>query len=144
MLAPHSMIGAEYNSWRSGASYAEQLLEGLDYEEFNITCLMPSLTIQVYVQSLFFCFFFVFVMTSNMGNCNRGDLLPVSPLILYTSLEWSMLMAQMDLLRSVSCLIILMLWAILSLLTLERWRLFIYLFILSSLFLPNFSFCFNH
>ena len=41
------MIGAEYNSWRSGASYAEQLLEGLDYEEFNITCLMPSLTIQV-------------------------------------------------------------------------------------------------
>ena len=72
------------------------------------------------INLFFFCFFFVFVMTSNMGNCNRGDLLPVSPLILYTSLEWSMLMAQMALLRSVSCLIILMLWAILSLLTLER------------------------
>ena len=80
---------------------------------------MPSLTIQVYAQSLLFYFFFL-VMTSNMGNCNRGDLLLVSPLILYTSLEWSMLMAQMALLRILSRLIILMLWAILSLLTLER------------------------
>ena len=48
MLALNSMSDSEYNSWESGVSYAERLLEGLDYEEFNITCLMPSLTIQVY------------------------------------------------------------------------------------------------
>ena len=40
MLALNSMINAEY------------LFEGLDYEEFNITLLMPSLTTQVYAQSL--------------------------------------------------------------------------------------------
>ena len=45
MLAPHSMTDAKYNSWGSGVSYAEQLLEGLDYNEFNITHLMPSLTV---------------------------------------------------------------------------------------------------
>ena len=48
MLAPHSMTDAEYNSLRSGVSYAEQLFEGLDYKEFNITHFMPSLTVQVY------------------------------------------------------------------------------------------------
>ena len=56
MLALHSMIDAKYNSWGSGVSYAEWLLEGLDYEEFNITYLMPSLTAQVYVQSLLLFF----------------------------------------------------------------------------------------
>ena len=45
MLAPHSMTNAKYNSWGSGVSYAEWLLEGLDYEEFNITRPMPSLTV---------------------------------------------------------------------------------------------------
>ena len=44
-LAPHSMIDAEYNSWGCGVSYTERLLKGLEYEEFNITRLMPSLTI---------------------------------------------------------------------------------------------------
>ena len=57
VLAPHTMTDAEYNSWESGISYAKRLLERLDYEEFNISHLMPSLTIQVYAQSLFFCFF---------------------------------------------------------------------------------------
>ena len=52
MLAPHFIIDAEYNSWGNGVSYAEQLLEGLDYKEFNITRLMPSLTIQAYAQTL--------------------------------------------------------------------------------------------
>ena len=42
------MIDAEYNSWGNGVSYAKRLLKGLDYEEFNITHLMPSLTVQVY------------------------------------------------------------------------------------------------
>ena len=45
MLAPHSMTDTEYNSWWNDISYAEQLFEGLDYKEFNITHLMPSLTI---------------------------------------------------------------------------------------------------
>ena len=48
MFAPHSMTDVEYNSWGSGVSYAVQLLEGLDYKEFNITHLMPSRTVQVY------------------------------------------------------------------------------------------------
>ena len=48
MFAPHSMTDVEYNSWGSGVSYAEQLLKGLDYKEFNITHLMPSHTVQVY------------------------------------------------------------------------------------------------
>jgi len=45
MLAPHSINDAEYNSWGSGVSYAKRLLKGLDYKEFNITRLMPSLTV---------------------------------------------------------------------------------------------------
>ena len=57
MLAPHSMTDAEYNLWKSGIPYAGRLLEGLDYEEFNITCLMPSLIVQVYAQSLFLLLF---------------------------------------------------------------------------------------
>ena len=48
MLAPHCTTNTEYNSWGSGIPYAKWLLEGLDYEEFNITHLMPSLTIQAY------------------------------------------------------------------------------------------------
>ncbi|KAK9991787.1 hypothetical protein SO802_026772 [Lithocarpus litseifolius] len=46
MLAAHSMTDAEYNSWGIGVSYAEWLLKELDYEEFNITRLMPSLAVQ--------------------------------------------------------------------------------------------------
>ena len=48
MLAPHFMIDVEYNSWGNGIPYVGWLIEGLDYEEFNITCLMPSVTTQVY------------------------------------------------------------------------------------------------
>ena len=48
MLSPHSMTNSKYNLWGSGVPYAEWLLEGLDYEEFNITRLMPSFTVQVY------------------------------------------------------------------------------------------------
>ena len=75
MLGPHSMIDDEYNSWGSGVSYAKQLLEGLDYGEFNITRLMSSLTVQVYAQTLILLLslFYLFVMTPNVGNYNRGD-----------------------------------------------------------------------
>ena len=52
MLASHSMTDVEYKLWGNGVSYAERLLEGLDYKEFNITRLMPSLTVQVYDKSL--------------------------------------------------------------------------------------------
>ena len=62
MLAPHSMTDVEYNSWRNGVPYAEQLLEGLDYEEFNITRLMPSFTAQLYAQSLLLLFFFLYLI----------------------------------------------------------------------------------
>ena len=60
MLAPRSMTDAEYNSWGNGISYAKWFLKGLDYDEFNITRFMPSLTVQVYAQTLvlflsFFC-----------------------------------------------------------------------------------------
>ena len=74
MLAPHSMINAEYNSCGSGISYAEWLLEGLDYDDFNLTRLMPSFIVQVYVQTLVLvlCFLSWFVMTINAENCNRG------------------------------------------------------------------------
>ena len=88
----------------------------------------------------FFSLFSLFVMTLNVRNCNRGDLLLVNPLILHISLGRSMLMAWMALLGSVSCPAILMSWAILSLPTLERW-------VLSSLCplsLPNFSSCLSH
>ena len=44
MLASHSMTNAKYNLCGSGVPYAGQLFEGLDYEEFNITYFMPSLT----------------------------------------------------------------------------------------------------
>ena len=64
---------------------------------------------------------FLFVRTHSMGNCNMGDLLLASPSILHISLGWSMLMTWMALLGSVSCLVILMSWAILSLPTLEQW-----------------------
>ena len=62
MLAPHSTTNAEYNSWGSGVPYARRLLEGLDYEEFNITHLMPSLTTQVYAQSLIILFLFLYLV----------------------------------------------------------------------------------
>ena len=118
MLAPHFIADAKYNSWGSGVPYAKQLLKELDYKEFNITHLLHSFIVQVYAHSL--SFFFFFVMTSNVGNCNRGDLLPVSPLALRISLGQSMLKALMALLESVLCPVILMAWAILSLPTLER------------------------
>ena len=45
MLAPRFMTDAKYNLWRSGIPYAKWLLDGLDYDEFIITRLMPSLTV---------------------------------------------------------------------------------------------------
>ena len=61
-LAPHSITDAEYDLWRSGIPYVERLLDGLDYEEFSITHLMPSLTIQVYARSFIFLFLFIYLV----------------------------------------------------------------------------------
>jgi len=117
MLAPHSMTNAEYNLWGNGVPYAVRLLEGLDYKEFNITHLMPSLTVQVYAQFLLLLFlsFTLFFMTSNVDNCNKRDLLMVSPMTLHISLGRFMFMALTALLGSVQFPVILMSWAILFL-----------------------------
>ncbi|KAL0004868.1 hypothetical protein SO802_012429 [Lithocarpus litseifolius] len=44
--APCDNLWGLESSTRNDGSYAKRLLEGLDYEEFNITRLMPSLTVQ--------------------------------------------------------------------------------------------------
>ena len=62
MLAPRFMTDAKYILWRSGILYAKWLLDGLDYDEFIITRLMPSLTVQVYVQSLLLLFLFLYLV----------------------------------------------------------------------------------
>ena len=49
MLAPRSMMDAEYNQWGSGIPFTDQVIDELDYEEFSGTRLMPSLTVLVYV-----------------------------------------------------------------------------------------------
>ena len=120
-IASHLMTDAKYHLWGSGVPYAGQLLEGLDYKEFNITRFIPSLTAHVYLNLFLFSSFSftLFVMPSNVENCNRRSLLPMSSLTLRTFLGWSMLMARMALLGSTLCPVILMSWAILSLPTLE-------------------------
>ena len=114
-----------------GVVFAGRLLEGLDYEEFNITRLMPSLTTHVCAYSFLFLFLCLswFLMVEN---CNKRSLLLVSLLALHTFLGWSMPMTLMALLESALCLVILISWAIFSLPTLEQW-------VLSSL--CSFSFC---
>jgi len=101
---------------------------------------MPSLTAQVYVQSLLLLFFTLFVMTYYGGNYGRRSLLLMSPFTLHISLGRYMLMALTALLESLPCPVILMSWAILSLPTLG-WCV-LSPFVL--LFLQNFSVCFSH
>ena len=69
MLAPYSITDAKYNSWGNGVPYTGRLLKGLNYEEFNITRLIASLTAQVYAQPLLLLSFAftLFFMTSNGG-----------------------------------------------------------------------------
>ena len=62
MLASHSMTNAKYNSCGSGVPYAGQHFEGLDYEGLDITCFMPSLTAQVYAQSLLLLLLFLYLV----------------------------------------------------------------------------------
>ena len=71
MLAPLSMTNVEYALWSPGVAYVNRLREELDYEDFNRTCLMPSLTIEVCALSshlfpfLFSSFAFLYMVTFN-------------------------------------------------------------------------------
>lgn len=56
MLAPLSMINAEYALWRPNMAYADWVREELEYTEFNCTCLMPSLLFEVCALSSHFFF----------------------------------------------------------------------------------------
>ena len=52
MLAPLSMIDAEYQLWKDGIAYAEQLLGDLDYDDFSKGHLMSPFPIKVCIFSL--------------------------------------------------------------------------------------------
>ena len=52
ILAPLSMTDAKYQLWRSGILYTQRVSKERDYDEFNNTRLMPSLTPTVYSLSL--------------------------------------------------------------------------------------------
>ena len=58
MLAQFSMIDAEYQLWRNGIPYVEWLVDHLDCNEFNETCLMPSLFARVCIISFSLSFLF--------------------------------------------------------------------------------------
>ena len=53
------------------------------------SCLLLLFRYMLQLLYFFFLFFTLFVMTPNVRNCNRGDLLLMSPLILHISLGWS-------------------------------------------------------
>ena len=71
MLASLSKNNAEYASWSPGVAYVNRLREELDYEEFNHTCPMSSLTIEISALSshlfpfLFSSFAFLYMVTFN-------------------------------------------------------------------------------
>ena len=54
MLAPLSMMDAEYQLWRNGIPYAQQLFDDLGYDEFSETYLMSFFPIEVCIFSLSF------------------------------------------------------------------------------------------
>lgn len=97
MLAPLSMSDTGYALWSLGVAYVNRLGEGLDYDEFNNTRLMHSLTAKV----LLF-----------LNTCTRMPLLPAFLLTFLICLGWSMLMALMALLGSIRCPTTQMSWAI--------------------------------
>ena len=62
MPALLSMINTKYALWSLGVAYVNWLMEELDYDKFNRTRLMPSLTVEVLsflpiisIPTLFFC-----------------------------------------------------------------------------------------
>ena len=49
MLAPRSMMDAEYSQWRPSIPFTDQVIDESNYEEFNGTHLMPSLIVPIFV-----------------------------------------------------------------------------------------------
>ena len=66
MLAPLSMTYAEYQLWRNSIPYAKWVLDELEYEEFNNTRFMPSLTPAVCALFLLIYFHFSFALLHMM------------------------------------------------------------------------------
>lgn len=52
MFTPLSMTNAEYRLWRNGIPYAQWVSDELDYDKFNNTQLMSSLTLAVHASFL--------------------------------------------------------------------------------------------
>ena len=65
ILALLSMTDAEYQLWRSSIPYTWQVSNKLDYEEFNDTRLMPSLTPMVCVLPSHSFPFFLYITSHN-------------------------------------------------------------------------------
>ena len=144
MLASLSKNNAEYASWSPGVAYVNRFREELDYEEFNHTCPMSSLTIEISALSshlfpfLFSSFAFLYMVTFNWNTCIKMPLLLVFPLTLLICLGRSMLTTLMVLLGSVSCLVIPISWVTLFWKAHRQWVLFhfFFLFLLLLLFSP--------
>ena len=56
MLAPHSTMNAEYELWRPGIPFIDQVIDELDYDKFSRTHLMPSFIVSVCVLTLLIFF----------------------------------------------------------------------------------------
>ena len=93
MLAPRSMTNAKYNLWGLGTPFTNQVTDELVYDEFSRTCLMPFLTVLVFVLAPFIFFnqsLFAFLYISNIQMkhlCQEGPI--VSFLIDPSCLPWS-------------------------------------------------------
>ena len=69
MLAPRSMTNAKYNLWGLGTPFTNQVTDELVYDEFSRTCLMPFLTVLVFVLAPYIFFnqsLFAFLYISNI------------------------------------------------------------------------------
>ena len=91
ILAPLSMTNAKYHLWRSGIPYTQWVSNELDYEEFNNTRLMPSLTLAICVLPFHsFPFFFRIALHNDVHtgySCQDGPIAgaPIEP----PHLPWS-------------------------------------------------------
>ena len=73
ILAPLSMTDAKYQLWRSSILYTQRVSKERDYDEFNNTRLMPSLTPTVYSLSLSLSFSFtIFICIASHNDVHIG------------------------------------------------------------------------
>ena len=115
ILALLSMIDAKYQPWRNGIPYVERPVDDMDNGEFSETYLMPFLSTKVSILS--FSLSFSPSLHLVILNCDHYvkvwlALLQVVLLTLLIYLNWSMLMALMALLKSVSWDVTRMSWVI--------------------------------